>query len=55
MVHEQSCVERDVIVADFVIVPGGNDHGFPPDAIDDKPSGQAAMPFTNRLEGEAFK
>ena len=37
LVHEQSSVERDEIVGYFVLAPGGYDHGFPPDAINNKP------------------
>ena len=55
VVHEQSRVKRDVVVADFVIVSGGNDHGFPPDAINDEPSRQTLVSAFDSLEGEPFK
>ena len=55
LVHEQPSVECDVVVGDFVFIAGGNDHCFPPDAIDDKPCGEVTVSFLNGLKGELFE
>ena len=55
LVHEQPSVECDVVVGDFVFIAGGNDHGFPPDAIDDEPRGEVTVSFLNGLKGELFE